>query len=147
MYASARLQGLTDEMVDEVPNFRQSPLFTPAEKAAMRLADAMAGDHKNAPFDEVFAELRKYYTEEQIVELGWRTSVFIGYGRLVYALGVDAIGQSCRLPHLATAAAHRALAGSRSRRRSPKGSSGRSATASRKSSASLTQVQGQGRGP
>jgi alkylhydroperoxidase family enzyme len=90
-------------MVDAVPNFRESPLFTPAEKAAMRLADAMAGDHKNAPFDEIFAELRKHYSEEQIVELGWRTSVFIGYGRLVYALGVDAIGASCRIPHVAAA--------------------------------------------
>jgi hypothetical protein len=29
--------------------------------------------------------------------------VFIGYGRLVYALGVDAIGQSRRLPHAASA--------------------------------------------
>ena len=103
MYASARHQGLTDEMVDEVPNFRNSPLFTPAEKAAMRLADAMAGDHKNAPYEEIFAEMRRYYTEEQVVETGWRTSVFIGYGRLVYALGVDAIGQSCRLPHAALA--------------------------------------------
>ena len=103
MYASARHQGLTDEMVDEVPNFRKSPLFTPAEKAAMRLADAMAGDHKNAPYEEIFAEMRKYYTEAQVVEIGWRTSVFIGYGRLVYALGVDAIGQSCRLPHAASA--------------------------------------------
>ena len=103
MYASARHQGLTDEMVDEVPNFRNSPLFTPAEKAAMRLADAMAGDHKNAPYEEIFAEMRRYYTEEQVVEIGWRTSVFIGYGRLVFALGVDAIGQSCRLPHAASA--------------------------------------------
>jgi alkylhydroperoxidase family enzyme len=90
---------LTDEMVDAVPNFRGSPLFTPAEKAAMALADAMAGAHTKAPFDEIFAALRKHYSEKQIVELGWRTSVFIGYGRLVYALGVDAIGQSCRLPH------------------------------------------------
>ena len=90
-------------MVDAVPNFRESSLFTPAEKAAMRLADAMAGDHKHAPFDEIFAELRKHYSEEQIVELGWRTSVFIGYGRLVYALGVDAIGPSCRIPHSAAA--------------------------------------------
>ena len=101
MYASARHQGLTDEMVDAVPNFRESPLFTPAEKAAMQLADAMAGEHKRAPFDEIFAELRVHYTEEQIVELGWRTSVFIGYGRLVYALGVDAIGPSCRIPQKA----------------------------------------------
>ena len=86
-------------MVDAVPNFRQSPLFTAAEKAAMALADAMAGDHKNAPYEQIFDEMRKYYTEQQVVELGWRASVFIGYGRLVFALGVDAIGPSCRLPH------------------------------------------------
>src|SRR2546430_16997362 len=90
-------------MVDAVPNFRQSPLFTEAEKAAMALADAMAGDHTRAPFDEIFAELRKHYGEEQIVELGWRTSVFIGYGRLVYAPGVDAIGAPCRIPPSAAA--------------------------------------------
>lgn len=99
MYASARHQGLTDEMVDAIPESDTSPLFTPAEKAALRLADAMAGDHKNQNFDAIFAELRKHYTEAQCVELGWRTSVFIGYGRLVYALGVDEIGVSCRLPH------------------------------------------------
>ena len=90
-------------MVDAVPPFRESPLFTPAEKAAMALADAMAGDYTRAPFDAIFAELRKHYDEEQIVELGWRTSVFIGYGRLVYTLGVDAIGASCSIPHSQTA--------------------------------------------
>jgi alkylhydroperoxidase family enzyme len=89
---------LTDEMVDAVPDYASSPLFTPAEKAAMRLADAMGGAHKQQDFDAIFAELRKHWTEPQIVELGWRASVFIGYGRLVYALGVDAIGASCRLP-------------------------------------------------
>lgn len=85
-------------MVDAVPFFEMSDLFTPAEKAAMRLAEAMSGDHKNKNYDEIFEKMREFYTEQQIVELGWRASVFIGYGRLVYALGVDAIGQSCRLP-------------------------------------------------
>jgi hypothetical protein len=46
-------------MVEAIPNFRESSLFTAAEKAALRLADAMAGDHKQAPYDEIFAELRK----------------------------------------------------------------------------------------
>jgi alkylhydroperoxidase family enzyme len=86
-------------MLEAIPESDASPLFTPAEKAALRLADAMAGDHKNQNFDAIFADLRKHYSEPQCVELGWRTSVFIGYGRLVYALGVDEIGVSCRLPH------------------------------------------------
>ena len=98
MYPSARDQGLTDEMVEKIADYRDSPLFTPAEKAALRLADAMAGDHKRAPMDEIFAELKKYYTDEQIVTLGWKAATFLGYGRLVHALDVPAVGASCRVP-------------------------------------------------
>lgn len=90
-------------MIAEVPNYRNSPMFTPAEKAAMWLADGMAGDHKKAPMDKIFAELRKYYTEKQIVTLGWKAGIWLGYGRLVHTLDVPAIGASCVLP-LKTAA-------------------------------------------
>lgn len=103
MYPSAREQGLTDEMIEMLPKFRQSALFTPAEKAALQLADAMAGDHKRAPFDRIFEELRKYYTEEQIVRFGWKTGIFLGYGRLVHALDVPGIGASCAIPEKAAA--------------------------------------------
>jgi alkylhydroperoxidase family enzyme len=97
-YPSAREQGLTDELKLEIPHFRDSPLFTPAEKAALALADAMAGDHKNAPYDEIFGELRKHYTEEQIVTLGWKAGMWLGYGRLVHALDVPSVGESCAIP-------------------------------------------------
>jgi alkylhydroperoxidase family enzyme len=98
VYPSAREQGLTDEMVEAIPNFRESSLFSPAEKAALRLADAMAGDHKRSSYDEIFAELRKYYSEEQIVALDWKTGIWLGYGRLVHALDVPAVGASCAIP-------------------------------------------------
>jgi alkylhydroperoxidase family enzyme len=103
VYPSAREQGLTDEMITAVPEYRESPLFTPAEKAAMRLADAMAGDHKSAPYDEIFADLRKYYSEKQIVTLGWKAGIWLGYGRLVHVLDVPAIGASCAIPRKAAA--------------------------------------------
>ncbi len=103
MYPSARDQGLTDEMIAALPNFRTSPLFTAAEKAAIALADGMAGDHKRAPMDEIFAEMRKYYSEEQIVRLGWKTGMFLGYGRLVHALDVPGIGASCAIAAKAAA--------------------------------------------
>jgi alkylhydroperoxidase family enzyme len=57
-------RGLTDEIKQAIPHFRESPLFTAAEKAAIQLADAMASDHKTARYDEIFSELKKYYTEE-----------------------------------------------------------------------------------
>ena len=47
---------MTDEMVEALPRFRDSAFFSPAEKAALRLADAMAGDLKQARYDEIFAE-------------------------------------------------------------------------------------------
>jgi alkylhydroperoxidase family enzyme len=97
-YPSAREQGLTDELKQAIPHFRESSLFTAPEKAALRLADAMAGDHKNAGFDDIFAELKKYYTEDQIVALGWKTGMWLGYGRLVHALGVPSVGESCVIP-------------------------------------------------
>ena len=97
-YPSAREQGLTDEIKQAIPHFRESPLFTAAEKAALQLADAMAGDHKNASYDEIFSELKKYYTEEQIVALGWKIGMWLGYGRLVHALNIPSVGESCAIP-------------------------------------------------
>jgi len=90
-------------MIRTLPQYRESALFTPAEKAAIALADAMAGDHKRAAYDKIFEELRKHYTEEQIVRLGWKAGVFLGYGRLVHALDVPAIGVSCAIPSKAAA--------------------------------------------
>src|SRR3984893_7128192 len=94
-YPSAREQDLTDQIIEALPIFGRVSPFTPAEKAALLLADAMAGDHKRAPYDEIFAELRKYYSEEQIVALGWKAGIWLGYGRLTHVLDVAAGGASC----------------------------------------------------
>jgi len=91
-------------MIAALPHFRESPLFTPAEKAALRLADAIAGDHQHAPYDEIFAELREYYSEEQIVALCWRAGIWLGYGRMVTALDIPAVGASCAIPARAASA-------------------------------------------
>jgi len=57
----------------------------------------MASDHTNVG-DDVFAALREHYTEQQILELGWRAAMFIGYGRLIVTLGIESVGRSCRVP-------------------------------------------------
>jgi alkylhydroperoxidase family enzyme len=49
-------------------DYRTSPLFTPAERAAFELA-AAASRVPNGVTDELFVELRKHWSEEQIVEL------------------------------------------------------------------------------
>ncbi len=96
VYASARCQGLTDEMIRALPRFRESDLFTPAEKVALKFAELMAGDHR-AVSQELFDELRTHYNERQIMALGWRMAIFVGYGRLVYATGLESVGELCPL--------------------------------------------------
>lgn len=94
LYASARDQGLTEEMIRALPNFRDSDLFTPAEKAALKFAEVIAGNHFSVN-QALFDELRQHYTEPQIMALGWRMAIFTGYGRLVYATGLESVGAPC----------------------------------------------------
>ena len=83
-------------MIAELPRYRESKILTHREKAAVHYAEVLAGDHKQAGPD-LFDELRKYFTEAEIVDLGWRIVTFVGYGRFIYALGLE-IGKSCALP-------------------------------------------------
>jgi alkylhydroperoxidase family enzyme len=60
--------GIAEEKLLAAPDYRDSALFTPAEKAALDLAVA-ASSSPIAVTDALFAELRKHWSEEQIVEL------------------------------------------------------------------------------
>src|SRR5262245_40870905 len=60
--------GVDDQKLAAVWSYATSPLFTPAERAALDVAFA-AGTVPNAVSDEMFMELRKHWSDEQIVEI------------------------------------------------------------------------------
>ena len=60
--------GVGDEKLAAVWNYQTSPLFTPAERAALDVAVA-AGTVPNAVTDEMFSELRKHWSDEQVVDI------------------------------------------------------------------------------
>jgi alkylhydroperoxidase family enzyme len=60
--------GIVDDKVENLWNFEKSPLFDEAERAALRFAIA-ASQVPNGVTDEGFAELRRHWTEGQIVEI------------------------------------------------------------------------------
>jgi len=64
---AARL-GVDAQKLDAVWEYQESPLYSPAERAALDVAVA-AGCVPNAVTDEMFMELRKHWSEEQIVEI------------------------------------------------------------------------------
>lgn len=61
------MYGLSDEEISAIREGRFDG-FAPAEAALLRMADAMADTPSNVS-DELFAELRKYFSEEQLIEL------------------------------------------------------------------------------
>ena len=60
--------GVEDRKLAAVWDYQTSPLFTPAERAALDIAVA-TGSVPNAVTDEMFLELRKHWSDEQIVEI------------------------------------------------------------------------------
>ena len=67
--ASAAMHfGIDEKKLAAVREYKSSPLYNPAERAALDLA-AAASAIPNAVTDAIFAELRKHWSEEQIVEI------------------------------------------------------------------------------
>jgi len=60
--------GVADQKLADVWNYQTSPLYNAAERTALDFTLA-AASVPNAVTDQMFAELRKHWTEEQIVEI------------------------------------------------------------------------------
>jgi len=67
--------GVEDKKLAAVWEYQTSPLYNAAERATLDFAVA-AASVPNAVTDDMFAELRKYWTEEQIVEIVGVISLF-----------------------------------------------------------------------
>ena len=67
----------------------ESPtLFSPAERAALSLAERMTTDARGVD-EEVWAELREYFDEGQIIELAAVIGLFNYFNRFNDALQVE----------------------------------------------------------
>lgn len=88
------LAGVDLAKIEAVWEFEHSPLFTDAERAALRLA-AAAGTIPNSATDEHFEQLREHYSQSEIVEIVAVISMFGFLNRfndtLANALEEDAI--------------------------------------------------------
>lgn len=72
---SAPKWGVDERKVDAVWDYKTNPLFSQAERAALDVAVA-AGCVPNEVTDEMFDELKKHWSEEQIVEIVGTISLF-----------------------------------------------------------------------
>jgi AhpD family alkylhydroperoxidase len=81
-YRRAVDDGVTEDLVCSLEKPMEAPDLTDAERAALRYADLFATDHL-AIDDAVYDELRRHFTEPEIVDLGLLCAWCVGTGRLI----------------------------------------------------------------
>ncbi len=84
----ARGLGWSDNQLARLADWSKRDDFTPAEKAALRLAETVTRD-AHAVTDEQFAELRSFYSEGEIVELLCAIGLFNYFNRFNNALRME----------------------------------------------------------
>ena len=80
-YTDAVNDGLSEDLVCSLAKPHEADNLSDAEKAAIRFGDLMATDHL-AIGDAIYADLRRHFSEAEIVELGMTCAFFVGFGRL-----------------------------------------------------------------
>jgi uncharacterized peroxidase-related enzyme len=80
--------GWSQEQINKLDRFASLDSFTPAEKAALHLAEKMTLDSNNFS-DAEFAELRSFYSEGEIVELMTAIGLFNYFNRFNNVLRMD----------------------------------------------------------
>jgi uncharacterized peroxidase-related enzyme len=84
----AKNLGWTAEQLTHLADWPRREDFTPAEKAALRLAETVTRD-ANAVSEEQFGELRGFYSEGEIVELLCAIGLFNYFNRFNNALKME----------------------------------------------------------
>jgi len=84
----AKSLGWSDDQLAHLADWPRRDDFTPAEKAALRLAETATRD-AHAVTDEQFAELRSFYSEGEIVELLCAIGLFNYFNRFNNALKME----------------------------------------------------------
>ena len=88
------------EKVAEVLNWRDSKLFSPAERVALEYAERITYTDRQVD-DALFVELKKHFTEAQLVELTAAIALENFRSKFNPTLGVEAQG-FCMVPTAGT---------------------------------------------
>lgn len=80
-YQSAIDDGLTEDAVCSLERPADADDLSQAERSALRFADLFATDHLSID-NTVYDDLRRHFTEDELVELGVHCAYALGMGRL-----------------------------------------------------------------
>ena len=82
--------GASEDLIAAVPQWRESDLFTPAERVALEYAERFATDSANID-DDMLERLGAELTPAQIVDLTLVVGKYLAMGRFMQVLGLDQV--------------------------------------------------------
>jgi AhpD family alkylhydroperoxidase len=78
----ARLAGETEQRIYAIPVWRETPFFTPRERAALAWTEAVTDLGRSHVPDEVYEEVRAEFEEADVVKLTMAVVAINGWNRL-----------------------------------------------------------------
>jgi alkylhydroperoxidase family enzyme len=104
-------RGLTEDKVLATMHFETSDQFTEKEKAALRFATLFKAGDDAIDSDAVYDDLKKHFTEEEIIELALLCAQTDGVGKFARSLQMRTWEEACDLQPLLRGRAEKSTAG------------------------------------
>jgi AhpD family alkylhydroperoxidase len=84
----AREAGVEQRRLDTLPAWRESPLFTPAERAALAFAEAVTLPGPHGVADDVYAAAAEHFDDAGLTGLLMTVVAMNGWNRIAIATGM-----------------------------------------------------------
>jgi AhpD family alkylhydroperoxidase len=78
----AKIHGERELRLHHVAIWRESPLFTPRERAALAWTEALTRIAPEGVSDAAYAEALEHFGEQQLSDLTWRVAAINGWNRM-----------------------------------------------------------------
>ncbi|HVV92418.1 MAG TPA: carboxymuconolactone decarboxylase family protein [Hyphomicrobiales bacterium] len=78
----ARAAGETEQRLYALPAWRETPFYTDRERAALAYTEAVTRISEDHVEDELYAEVRRHFSEKEIADLTFCIIVINGWNRL-----------------------------------------------------------------
>ena len=86
----AKMHGERELRLHHVAIWRESPLFTPRERAALAWTELLTHIPTEGVSDAAYAEVSEHFSPEELSELTWRVAAINGWNRLNVAFRMPA---------------------------------------------------------
>ena len=85
----ARAEGESEQRIFDIPVWRETPFFTPRERAALAWTETVTEIARTGVPDEAWAELREHFSEAEAVDLTMAVVAINGWNRLAVSFRTE----------------------------------------------------------